>query len=86
MVPTPQQIIHTAKELHKCYRAAAKALDTNCLSKHDHGWEGCHRKTYFMYRAVRLLRTMPVGGQLRRDRRPVSKGTPNPCDIAGGLA
>jgi hypothetical protein len=28
---------------------------TGCRSQHDHGWEHCHRKDYFLRRAKRIL-------------------------------
>lgn len=48
-----------AMQMHREYRAAYKALGTRRLgyddSLHDHGWEACHRKDYFLNRARRLL-------------------------------
>ena len=65
MVPTPQQIILTAKELHKFYRAATKAIGDTNYSIHDHGWSGCTRKgkVYFMRRATKILVALPVEPQ-----------------------
>jgi hypothetical protein len=51
-----------AVELHRQYRAAEKALRcTDEVGKrpywqHDHGWQGCHRKEYFIQRAERIIR------------------------------
>src|SRR5208337_12092 len=50
-----------AQQLHREYRAAEKALRTTDevghypYFKHDHGWEGCHRKKYFQQHASRLI-------------------------------
>jgi len=47
-----------AKDLHRHYRAMSKALD---IPRHDHGWEGCSKKLYFLRRArteYRLKRIM----------------------------
>lgn len=64
-----------AEQLHKEYRAAFKALHsgrgsfmgvgrvvskgTGCHSQHDHGWEHCHRKDYFLRRARRWMESWP---------------------------
>lgn len=64
MVPSPQLIIATAKELHKTYRAAYKSMERTpdsprgleTFGNHDHGWHKCHRKAYFLRRAVLFLK------------------------------
>lgn len=48
-----------AKELHRQYRAAEKALAGRGL-KHDHGWDGCHVKSYFWHRANLILKRANV--------------------------
>ena len=47
-----------AKQLHRDFRAASKALSLNwsMTNVHDHGWKGCHQQTYFLKRARRLLK------------------------------
>lgn len=45
-----------AKELHKDYRAARKALGDTRWDAHDHGWAHCNRKDYFRKRATAKLR------------------------------
>lgn len=48
---------YLAEQLHREYRAAFKALHKGERSRHDHGWEHCHRKNYFLRRADRWLAT-----------------------------
>lgn len=71
--------LQIAEALHKEYRAAVKALHTgrlrpghvgtsrNCIEEHDHGWSNCHRKQYFIRRALRghiaLIEVAPVAAQ-----------------------
>lgn len=74
MVPTPQQIIITAKELHKFYRAATKAIGDTGWGTHDHGWQNCHKKAYFLRRAAALLVAVPVAHKSSRVTLFVSKG------------
>lgn len=52
-----------AKELHREYRAAEKALTApepqpgHVLKlRHDHGWDGCHRQSYFIKRAELVIK------------------------------
>lgn len=56
-------VLEFAKELHSNYRAAFKALHTREINlctirgEHDHGWQGCHRKDYFIRRAKHVLKS-----------------------------
>src|SRR5271157_2400731 len=60
---TPEQnerVEQLAKDMHRHYRAAFKALHepasiVSCGGNHDHGWEHCHGKRYFRQRAVKEL-------------------------------
>jgi hypothetical protein len=47
-----------AVELHRHYRAADKAM--HGANKHDHGWDRCPRKTYFLKRAALIVRRSNV--------------------------
>lgn len=58
MTNTVDPIIEAAKELHRTYRAADKAL--NGQNKHDHGWSKCPRQKYFIQRAKRDITTEVV--------------------------
>lgn len=63
-----------AKELHKFYRAAFKALPSYpgffaagcnvCIQprgvNHDHGWSNCHKQKYFIKRAEQILAAMSL--------------------------
>jgi hypothetical protein len=55
-VPTPQQILATAKELHDSYRAANKSFGGP--QPHDHGFTCCTNKgkVYFIRRALLVLK------------------------------
>lgn len=53
--PQPIMLARVAQELHRHFRAACKALGVP--SKHDHGWAGCHKQSYFIRRAGELLKT-----------------------------
>jgi hypothetical protein len=45
-----------AEKLHREFRGAFKALHHICAGfEHDHGWEHCHKKEYFVRRAQRWL-------------------------------
>lgn len=57
-----------AKFMHQNYRAAFVALHGRgsfmgvghvgkgeCRNEHDHSWESCHKKQYFLNRATRIL-------------------------------
>lgn len=43
-----------AAELHRQYRAAEKAL--NPYHIHDHGWQACGKKKYFLQRAAMIIK------------------------------
>jgi hypothetical protein len=56
---TPEQnerVEKLAKDLHRHYRAAEKALGSHGWNAHDHGWDACSKQKYFRQRAVRELR------------------------------
>lgn len=51
-----------AKDLHRDFRSAEKALRHPCLANnfcaifwHDHVWKSCSKKKYFRARALRKL-------------------------------
>lgn len=57
-----------AELMHQTYRVAFKALHIgrlrsgsigakrNCINEHDHGFDSCHKKKYFLRRARMLLK------------------------------
>ena len=60
----PQYVEELARLLHGDYRATFKALHergvgphgtAGCSNEHDHGWNKCHRKAYFLRRAKAML-------------------------------
>jgi len=60
--PAERARLLLAKELHREYRAAEKALRTTDVLgrrpyyQHDHGWDGCHRQKYFTERAALVIK------------------------------
>ncbi len=73
-----------ARELHRQYRAAFKALHTgrnksgsigapkNCIAEHDHGWDACGKQTYFLRRANLMVKRAS-------DRAPSTLGQAEQC-------
>lgn len=69
LVTSSLDVRELAKELHASYRAAFKALHNteayssdgkwvgSTVNEHDHGWQGCHRKHYFLRRAKHVLKS-----------------------------